>query len=282
MNAEVNKTTKKDIYNIDPRAIVVVEGFNSRTDFGDIEDLAAQIAEQGVLNPVTVIPIKDENGVETYQLVDGERRYRACMHIINNGGDIARIPAIFIPKNTSKDELLIQQVMRNEGKPFSEYEYGVAFNKFIKLGYERKEIAKKFGVKSWKVDCFLAHLSRDERVQELMKSGKVNGVDVRHIYQSSKSEEKAVETILKLVNKAEETNKKKISLKDLDVSDDYVIQRDSAAVKKGLAILYSYVDRYERKGVVLDIDMYELYEKLNKKMSLKEIFEEPTKIKKAV
>lgn len=278
----MNKTTKKDIYNIDPRSIVVVDGFNSRTDFGDIEVLAAQIAEEGVLNPITVIPIKAEDGTETYRLVDGERRYRACMHILENGGNIARIPAIFLPKNTSQDELLVQQIIRNEGKPFSEYEYGIAFNKLVKLGYTKEEIAKKFGVKSWKVDICLAHLTRDEQVQKLLREGKITGVDVRHIYQSAKNEQKAVKTIIKLANKTEEKQEKKISLKDLDINDDYVVVKDSAAVKKGLSILFSYVERYEKKGIVLDIDVFDVYEKLHKKMSLKDIFEEPMDVKKAV
>ena len=40
---ETNKTTKTDIYKIDPRNIVVKDGFNSREDFGDIDTLANQI-----------------------------------------------------------------------------------------------------------------------------------------------------------------------------------------------------------------------------------------------
>ena len=58
---ETNKTTKTDIYKIDPRNIVVEDGFNSREDFGDIDTLAKQIEENGVLNPISVVPFKDES-----------------------------------------------------------------------------------------------------------------------------------------------------------------------------------------------------------------------------
>ena len=34
-----NKTTKTDIYKIDPRNIVVTKGFNSRCNFGDLDEL---------------------------------------------------------------------------------------------------------------------------------------------------------------------------------------------------------------------------------------------------
>lgn len=68
---ETNATKRTDIFLIDPRNIVVVENFNVRRDF-DLEELKEQIKSKGVLNPVTVIPFK-EDGVERYKLVDGER-----------------------------------------------------------------------------------------------------------------------------------------------------------------------------------------------------------------
>lgn len=68
---EVNATKRTDLFLIDPRNIVVMEGFNVRRDF-DLEELKEQIKAKGVLNPVTVIPYK-EDGVEKYKLVDGEK-----------------------------------------------------------------------------------------------------------------------------------------------------------------------------------------------------------------
>jgi ParB family chromosome partitioning protein len=111
---EINKTTKRDLYNIDPRNIVVVEGFNSRIDF-DLEELKESIRENGVKNPISVIPFKDEDGNEKYRLVDGERRYRATMALMAEGADIMRIPALFLSKSLKPDELLVEQLIRNEG-----------------------------------------------------------------------------------------------------------------------------------------------------------------------
>lgn len=88
---ETNATKRTDIFLIDPRNIVVVENFNVRRDF-DLEELKEQIKSKGVLNPVTVIPFK-EDGVERYKLVDGERRYRATMLAIERfkpGGSVYR------------------------------------------------------------------------------------------------------------------------------------------------------------------------------------------------
>lgn len=273
---ETNKTTKKDIYQIDPRNIVVQDGFNSRFDFGDIDELAEQIREQGVLNPVTVIPFKDEDGNEKYRLVDGERRYRASMKLIEGGFELPRIPALFQPKSTTQEEMLIQQLMRNEGKQFNEYELGIAYNKFRKLGYTNAEIAQKLGIKRWKVDCFLAHLERDEKVQQLMKEGRITGVDVRRIYQAAKNEQTAVKDIQKLVNKAESRGEKKLTLKDLDMDSAYSVVKDTTAVKKGLSTLFNYIDSYTGGGrITLGIDVYDVYNAIVKKnKNLKQIFDE--------
>lgn len=281
---ETNKTTKKDIYSIDPRNIVVQENFNSRVDFGDIDELANQIQAQGMLNPITVIPFTDEQGVEKYRLVDGERRYRASMLIIERGGELPKVPALFGSKNLSEEDMLTQQIMRNEGKPFNEYEYGVAFKKFADMGKTNQQIADMLGIKRWKVDCFLAHLNRDERVQELLKTGKITGVDVRHIYQATKNESAAVKQILKLAKKSEEKGEKKISLKDLEFDAAYNVEKDTAAVKKGLATLFMYLKHYTKGGTIeLGMDIFDVYEALTKgKKNLKQVLEEAVSTKKAV
>ena len=79
---ETNKTKNTDLFLIDPRNIVVVDGFNVRRDF-DLDELKEQIKAKGVLNPLTVIAFKDDEGNEKYKLVDGERRYRATMLAIS-------------------------------------------------------------------------------------------------------------------------------------------------------------------------------------------------------
>ena len=88
-----NATKKTDVFLIDPRNIVVVDGFNVRRDF-DLDELKEQIKAKGVLNPLTVIAFKDANGEEKYKLVDGERRYRATMLAIGEGADIPFVKAL--------------------------------------------------------------------------------------------------------------------------------------------------------------------------------------------
>lgn len=105
---ETNKTKNTDLFLIDPRNIVVVDGFNVRRDF-DLDELKEQIKAKGVLNPLTVIAFKDDEGNEKYKLVDGERRYRATMLAISEGADIPYVRAMKARKDASTEELYIQQ-----------------------------------------------------------------------------------------------------------------------------------------------------------------------------
>lgn len=280
---ETNKTTKTDIYNIDPRRIVVVDGFNSRTDFGNIEELAAQIKEQGMLNPITVIPQKDDNGNETYRLVDGERRYRAVMLLLSRGVDIARIKALFLSKSTSEEEMLIQQFLRNEGKNFTEYELGVLCRKLRdNCGKTVAEIAKMLG-KNQGVICYaLADLEYDPRIQEMLKNNQICGPDVRRVFTAAKEkygkdiyEQKALEELLNIKKKAVKEGKEDISIKDcLLVSDS----KDTKAFIKGMTVLKRYFTAYKKRGEI-SLTPDEIFDRLEKNpaLTLREIFDKTTK-----
>ena len=283
MNTEINKTTKKDLYMIDPRNIVVQEGFNARSDFGNIAELAEQIKEQGVLNPISVQRYKDENGEEKYRLVDGERRYRAVMMLINeaenNGTDsIKRIPAIFLSNSLTEEELLVQQAMRNEGKPFNGYEYGVWCRKLRdKFGYTTAEIAKKLGKNQGMITYWLQIMEMKPELQKLIKEGTVTDVDVRKILQANyKDENVAVAEIEKAKEKAAEKGKAKITLKDLDVNSRTIVFKDSKEIKYGLRKLFDYLAKYTNENGELEvaIDLKEILDELNKDRTITEILDE--------
>lgn len=274
---ETNKTTKTDIYKIDPRNIVVKEGFNSRSDFGDLDELAQQIAEQGVLNPISVQVFKDENGNEKYQLVDGERRYRAVMKLINSGHEIARVPTLFVSKNCSEEELLIQQAMRNEGKPFNEYEWGVLARKLRDVcGLTMNEIAKKLGKNPGMVSYWLQIMEMKPELQTLIRDNVVTAVDVRKILQANnKNEEVAYNEIIKAQKNANDKGKKKITLKDLDINSRTIAYKDSKEIKYGLRKLFEYCKRYTNPDGVMDFefDLHDILDELEKDKTIVEIFD---------
>lgn len=244
----INK--RKTLLHIDPKNIVVSENFNSRCEFGDIEELANQIAKDGVLNPIHVR--YDEYDPKKYILVDGERRYRAIIHNINKGINIDIVPALLVD-NIDMKELYRIQIQANEGKNFNEYEYAIAYQHLISEGMTHQEICEHLNKKPWHINVCLAHLKRDEKVQELLKTDRITGVDVRHIYQAHKNPQEAVNVIMKLKDIADKQGEHKISLKNLKPSkeiklndsafDKTTIAMDTVAIKNGLYKLMEYMNK---------------------------------------
>lgn len=220
MNNEINATKRTDIYQIDPRNIVVVEGFNARKNF-DLDELKEQIRKVGVLNPITVIPFKDkETGTEKYRLVDGERRYRAVMALLAEGEDIKRIKAMYLPKGTKEEDLLIQQLLKNTGKQFSEIEMAKLFNRFKEQwGYTQTEIADKFCKKASFVSRCMALLDLPAEIIEMMERGEISADTARQIANRHKDDVDAqVEDAEKAVNTAKAKGKKTATTKDIPVN----------------------------------------------------------------
>lgn len=178
---ETNSTKRKDIFLVDPRNIVVVDGFNVRRDF-DLDELKEQIKGKGVLNPITVIAYKDENGVERYKLVDGERRYRATMLAISEGADIPYVPALKAPKDASVKDLYIEQMMRNEGKRFTELECAIMFRRFKEeFGYSQVQIAETFKKSPAFISKCLALLDLPQYLQDKIASGELSAKAAREL-----------------------------------------------------------------------------------------------------
>lgn len=220
MNSEINATKRTDIYQIDPRNIVVVEGFNARKNF-DLDELKEQIRKVGVLNPITVIPFKDkETGAEKYRLVDGERRYRAVMALLAEGEDIKRIKAMYLPKGTKEEDLLIQQLLKNTGKQFSEIEMAKLFNRFKEQwGYTQTEIADKFCKKASFVSRCMALLDLPAEIIEMMERGEISADTARQIVSQNKDDEDAqVEAADKAVKTAKAKGKKTATTKDIPLN----------------------------------------------------------------
>ena len=284
---KINKITYRAI---DPRDIKVMDGFNQRIDFGDIDELAAQIKEQGLLEPISVVPFEDENGDSKYLLINGERRYRAIMKLIADGDDPGLVNANLLPSDIKDDDLFVQQFMRNEGKKFNDVELGLICKKLKDMGYNNSQIAKMLGKNPGVITYALQSLDYDPRIVDMMKNGEIGGTEVRRVYTAARKtygddwERKANEEILAKREKAIEgndgTEPVKVSIKrntELDEKDLYGDVKDTKVFVSGMRTLLNYIAHYERvTGLEMEVDMMDFYDRLRKddKLTLRELFEE--------
>lgn len=265
---ETNVTKRTDIYSVDPRNVVVVDNFNVRRDFA-LDELKEQIKAQGVLNPITVIPFKDDDGNEKYRLVDGERRLRATLAAIEEGADIKRIKALFLPRNTKEEDLLIEQMMRNEGKNFTEYEQAIMFQRFRdKFGYTPAEIAAKFCKSQTFVGRCLSLLELAPEIQEKIEKGEISTGAVRQIVSTNKEDEKAqIAAVQDAIADAKEKGNKSASVKNLQ--GDAKSQKDLKKVIDGIQVLLKY--GVQAKMEVQEFTMTQICRALHKSVTMDDV-----------
>ena len=225
---ETNATKRTDIFQIDPRNIVVMDDFNARRDF-DLEELKEQIKAKGVLNPITVLPFKDEDGIERYKLVDGERRYRATMLAIEEGTNIPYIKALKLPKDTSTEELLIEQMMRNEGKT-------------------QNEIAEKFKKSPAFVSKCLSLMDLPIEIQERIINKQISASAAKDIVANYDTEEEQVNATRKAVELAEKQGKRTVTNKEINAVQKEA--KEAKEIAQALRKVWAYLDG----GVMVDVD----------------------------
>ena len=291
-----NKTKRTDILSVDPRNIQVAEGFNSRRDFGDIEELARQIDENGLKNPLHVQKVVGEE--DKFILVDGERRYRAIQFLLAQGKDIPYVRCIVVPANATKEELYLEQAMANEGKPFNEYEKGVLAKKLHdECGMSYAEIARKFGTNTGCVQYWVEIFDWPEKFQVLVRDGKISGSNMRRIMKAhvngkdAKGKntidfEGAWKEIEKLEKNADDKGEHVLHLKSLndDLGSKTAVTADTKIIAKGLERFQKYTAEYQKRGLHLTMGLDDIIKAIKSGKLITEVLEEniPAEYRQAV
>jgi ParB family chromosome partitioning protein len=133
---ELTRRSGRHIGSMLPLEMVEANPDQPRTSLGNIEELAASIREKGVLEPILVRQI----GPNKYQIISGERRYRAAAMI-----GLDEIPAIELDVD-DKEQLeiaLIENIQRKDLTAFEEAEGFYVLQQ--KFGYTHEKISHVIG-----------------------------------------------------------------------------------------------------------------------------------------
>lgn len=103
-----------------PIQSIVVKS-NPRTDFGDIEELTASVKEKGVLEPLLVKKVEDNQ----YELIAGERRLKAA-----KGANLETVPIRIYDGNEidTEEVKLIENIQRKDLNPVEE---AISFKQYL-------------------------------------------------------------------------------------------------------------------------------------------------------
>jgi ParB family chromosome partitioning protein len=129
--------------------------FNQET----LDELAASIREHGVLQPILVRPI----GQNTYQLIAGERRWRASKQ-----AGLETIPALIedIDDDTALEISIIENLQREDISPLDE---AAMYDRMVtEHGYSIRKLADKLGKDKGYVENRLRLADAPDEVRELV------------------------------------------------------------------------------------------------------------------
>ena len=135
-----------------------------RTQFNPekLRELADSISELGVIQPITVRK-KDKNG---YQLVSGERRFRAAQSI-----GLEKIPAFVRVANDqeSLEMALVENIQRVDLDPI---EIALSYDRLLnEIKLTQEELSKRVGKKRSTVTNYLRLLNLDPIIQSGIRDG---------------------------------------------------------------------------------------------------------------
>lgn len=133
---ELTRRSGRHIGSMLPLQFIEPNAEQPRTQLGNIEELAASVREKGVLEPILVRTI----GPNRYQIISGERRYRAA-----SLAGLDEIPAIELDVD-DREQLeiaLIENIQRKDLTPFEEAEGLYILQQ--KFGYTHEKISQVIG-----------------------------------------------------------------------------------------------------------------------------------------
>ena len=128
-------------YITDYSEIEVVDGFNHRESFTDIEQLANSISEMGLLDPIKVAKNPKSNPIP-YRLIDGERRLRAIQMLHEQDIEVS-FPIRILDGMDDEQAVLAAAASNMERSDITPLEEANIVAKMEAYGYEVKEIASK-------------------------------------------------------------------------------------------------------------------------------------------
>lgn len=143
---------------------IEVNPFQPRSSFNDehLEELASSIRELGVIQPITVRKVERNH----YQLVSGERRFRA-----SKLAGLQSIPAYIRIANDQEalEMALVENIQRQDLDPI---EIALSYQRLIdEINLTQKEMSSRVGKKRSTITNYLRLLRLDPIIQTGMRDG---------------------------------------------------------------------------------------------------------------
>lgn len=201
-----------------PEDIRIIPGFNPRIPGpafdAHVRTIADSIKERGFYKDKPIAGYAGMDGRKpVIFLTDGEVRYRATLIAIAEGALIETIPLVLKPEGTSREDLTVDLVRSNGGKPFTPLELSVVCARLRNYGWDIPKISNKLGITPEYVSQLLMLAGAPQSLRDKVASGEATaGVAIQAMRQHGSDAAAVVE---KALDDAKAKGKAKITAKNL-------------------------------------------------------------------
>lgn len=169
------------IYNVDPRKIIVEDGWNPRTDFSGEGELKDSIIQNGVKRSLLVKKVDDR-----IILRNGERRLRATLKAISEGHDIKSVPCKFQDRNISDAESFFESMIADDGVRLNPVEEAEGYRKLRAWGLSVADIARRMGKSNVHIYRRLTLVDASEELKSEIRDRNITLGDAEKVIKESK------------------------------------------------------------------------------------------------
>lgn len=154
-----------------------------------IKELANTFKNQGIIQPIEVN--------EKYQIITGERRWRACKF-----SGLKKVPCKIVRGLTEEQKLERQLIENIHHEPLTDLDSAKAIKKLMKLkGWNEYFAAKELGINEAYLRSLLALVEAPKEIKELVKEEKLSPSDAGELIYRMKDKPKEAVKIAKKVTK---------------------------------------------------------------------------------
>jgi ParB/RepB/Spo0J family partition protein len=188
-NFKTLSESRKDMFLIPLEELKIQEGFNVREDYGDIDELAKSLVENGQLEPLTIRSGEDGSII----IVNGHRRIKAFVLAKEKYGSEIK-SAWCIPENKGANEetRIIDLFIRNNGKPLTIIEQASVIKRLVDYNWTITDISKKIGKSRVYVGNVLSLHSAPKEVRDVVKEGIISPTAGVKLAQAPKAKQTSV------------------------------------------------------------------------------------------
>jgi ParB family transcriptional regulator, chromosome partitioning protein len=193
----INVTNSSDVLEVIPSKIKNWL-YNDRpeNELGDIESLANEFKEIGQLQPCIVRPYSGENKEQVYELIVGERRWRAAT--------MAGVPLkVSIREISDTDAAIIQASENYNRKDLSDYARGMSYFKLIEDGIiTSKKLSQSLNMSKQQISRLLSFSRIPIEIKEALGDlSKLSARTAEQIKQLSNKGDEYIEAIISCADK---------------------------------------------------------------------------------